>query len=257
MRNELLPFLLSMMILVSAVRTTPVAAQTKNLGVYDRPGFPQQSRSVTYAQHGMVASSDLRATQIALDILRAGGSAVDAAIAANAVLGVVEPMSCGIGGDLFAICWSPGDPMPVGLNASGRAPQLATMEEFRRRDLQDIPTVGPLAWSVPGCVAGWHDLHGRYGKLPWPKLFEGAIQLAEEGFPVAPVIASYWQGGESRLRETPPAAETFLIDGQAPREGDIFRNPRLAATYRRLASGGPQEFYQGAIAREIDEYSRS
>ncbi|MCA9182002.1 MAG: gamma-glutamyltransferase family protein, partial [Planctomycetales bacterium] len=180
-----------------------------------------------------------------------------AAIAANAVLGVVEPMSCGMGGDLFAICWSPGFEKPVGLNASGRAPQLATIDAFRERGLEDIPTLGPLAWSVPGCVAGWHDLHRRYGKLSWAKLFEPAIQLAEEGFPVAPVIAGYWKGGEERLAETVEAASTYLIDGKAPEAGDIFRNPRLAQTLRLLADQGAEAFYQGEIAQEIDRYSRS
>lgn len=227
------------------------------IGTYDRPGYPRQSRSVTYAKHGMAATSDLRSTQAAIEILKAGGSAVDAAIAANAVLGVVEPMSCGIGGDLFSICWSPKDQKLVGLNASGRSPKLATRSEFEKRELDTIPTFGPLTWSVPGCVAGWKDLHDRYGKLPWHALFEPAIQLAEEGFPVAPVIAGYWKNAEQRLTESPEAAATFLTNGQAPTAGDVFRNPRLAATYRILAEQGAQEFYQGGIAQAIDAFSRT
>ena len=201
-------------LLVVAIYAVNVSGQSENVenveavGTYDRAGYPKQSRSVSFAMHGMAATSDLRSTQAAVAILQAGGSAVDAAIAANAVLGVVEPMSCGMGGDLFAICWSPGFEKPVGLNASGRAPQLATLDAFRERGLEDIPTIGPLAWSVPGCVAGWHDLHQRYGRLAWAKLFEPAIQLAEEGFPVAPVIAGYWKGGEERLAETVEAAST-------------------------------------------------
>jgi gamma-glutamyltranspeptidase/glutathione hydrolase len=237
--------------------TPQVVAQTKNVGTFDRTGNPHQSRSVTYAQHGMAATSDLRSTQAAVDILRAGGTAVDAAIAANAVLGVVEPMSCGIGGDLFSIVWSSNDQKLAGLNASGRSPRRATMDEFRQRGLTEIPQFGPLAWSVPGCVMGWHDLHARYGKLPWSKLFEPAIELAENGFPVAPIIAGYWKGGEKRLAETDEAATTFLIDGRAPAEGDLFRNPRLAQTYRLIAEHGASIFYEGSIAQEIDRYSRS
>jgi gamma-glutamyltranspeptidase / glutathione hydrolase len=234
-------------------------AQGPRVGTYDRDGDadPNQSRSVTYAVHGMAATSDLRSTQAAIEILKAGGSAVDAAIAANAVLGVVEPMSCGIGGDLFSICWSAADRKISGLNASGRAPQQATLEEFAERQLDEIPTYGPLSWSVPGCVAGWHDLHAKHGKLPWAALFEPAIALAEEGFPVAPVIAGYWKSAESSLQETPQARDTFLVDGMAPKEGDIFRNPRLAATYRTIAAQGANAFYHGELAVEIDRYSQS
>ncbi|GIW99103.1 MAG: gamma-glutamyltransferase [Pirellulaceae bacterium] len=229
----------------------------RGIGMYDRPGGAKQSRSVTYARHGMAATSDVRATQAAVDILRAGGSAVDAAIAANAVLGVVEPMSCGIGGDLFALCWSPQDGKLRGLNASGRAPRAATISSLRRRGLKQVPMYGPLSWTVPGCVDGWRALHQEYGKLPWSRLFEPAITLAEEGFPVAPVIAEYWRAAEGRLRDDRLAAETYLVDGHAPRAGDIFRNARLAETYRRIASQGAEVFYQGEIARQIDRYSRS
>ncbi len=247
-------------ILLLFVTGTAMAQQPKphkDVGTYDRAGYAKQSRSVTYAVHGMAATSDLRSTQAAIEILKAGGSAVDAAIAANAVLGVVEPMSCGIGGDLFSICWSPEDKKLVGLNASGRAPQLATLEAFKQRELETIPTYGPLAWSVPGCVAGWHDLHSKYGKLPWAELFEPAIKLAEDGFPVAPVIAGYWRGAQDRLAESPEAKATYLVDGQAPAEGDVFRNPRLAKTYRLIATQGAEAFYQGSIAQEIDRYSRA
>ncbi len=228
-----------------------------NIGTYDRTGNAKQSRSVTYAVNGMAATSDLRSTQAAVEILRAGGSAVDAAIAANAVMGVVEPMSCGIGGDLFAICWSPADNKLIGLNASGRAPQLATLAEMKRRELTEIPIYGALSWSVPGCVAGWRDLHAKQGKLPWKDLFEPAIRLAEDGFPVAPVIAGYWKSAEAQLSETSEAASTFLIDGKSPAEGQVFRNPRLARTYRLIAELGAEVFYRGEIAREIDRYSQS
>ncbi len=244
-------------LLVVGSMAAPLASQ-EMIGSYDRSGpFPHQSRSVTYAQHGMAATSDLRSTQAAIDILKAGGSAVDAAIAANAVMGVVEPMSCGIGGDLFSICWSANDKRLTGLNASGAAPKLATLEAMRSRNLTEIPTHGPLAWSVPGCVLGWHDLHQKYGKLPWADLFQPAIVLAEEGFPVAPVIAGYWRSAEKELAKTPEATRTYLIDGKAPREGTLFRNPQLARTYRTIAQQGAQAFYQSEIAREIDRYSRA
>lgn len=227
------------------------------IGTYDRAGAKKQSRSVTYAVHGMAATSDLRSTQAAVEILKAGGSAVDAAIAANAVMGVVEPMSCGIGGDLFSICWSASEKKLVGLNASGRAPAMATMDEFKKRGLTQIPIDGALAWSVPGCVMGWSDMHAKYGKLPWKDLFQPAIKLAEEGFPVAPVIAGYWRGAQASLLKSPEATKTFLVDGKAPRMGHIFRNPRLAKTYRLIAEHGADVFYQGSIADEIDRYSRS
>ena len=231
--------------------------QGQEIGSYDRAGHAKQSRSVTYAVNGMAATSDLRSTQAAVDILRAGGSAIDAAIAANAVMGVVEPMSCGIGGDLFAIVWSANDKKLSGLNASGRSPALATLAEFEKRGLKEIPLYGPLTWSVPGCVAGWKDLHARGGRLPWAKLFEPAIQLAEEGFPVAPVIAGYWRASQKRLAETPEARKTFLVNGKAPREGEVFRNPQIAATYRLIAQQGADAFYTGSIAKEIDAYSCS
>ncbi|MEM8733511.1 MAG: gamma-glutamyltransferase [Planctomycetota bacterium] len=227
------------------------------IGTYDRPGQPKQSRSVTYAQNGMAATSDLRATQAAVEILKAGGSAVDAAIAANAVLGVVEPMSCGIGGDLFSICWSAKDGTLTGLNASGRSPASISVEEFKKRDHDVIPTFGPMAWSVPGCVAGWFDLHEKYGKLPMSQVLAPAIKIAEEGFPVAPVIAGYWKAAEKRLAKTTDATATFLVDGKAPKAGDLFRNPNLARTYRLIGEQGRDAFYRGAIAQEIDRYSRS
>ncbi len=249
-------------IAMAAMATSTTTAQERRspvtpIGSFDRsPGYAHQMRSVTYAQHGMAATSDLRATQAAVDILREGGSAVDAAIAANCVLGVVEPMSCGIGGDLFSIVWDAKTQKLAGLNASGRSPALATLEEFEKRKLKEIPETGPLSWSVPGCVSGWHDLHERYGRLPWKRLFEPAIDLAENGFPVASVIAGYWKGSEKKLLETKEARETFLLEGtHAPVEGELMRNPRLAATLRKIAEQGASEFYLGSIADQIDRYS--
>jgi gamma-glutamyltranspeptidase/glutathione hydrolase len=221
----------------------------------------RQTRSVTYARKGMACTSDPRASQAAVEILRAGGSAVDAAIAANAVLGVVEPMSCGIGGDLFSICWDAKSKQLDGLNASGRSPKGLTLAELTSRNLDQIPLTGELSWSVPGCVLGWSDLHTKHGRLPWKDLFTSAIHLAEEGFPVAPVIAGYWQGGEKGLRVYDDSVATYLIASEegnfrAPRAGEVFRNPRLAATYRAIAEQGPTVFYRGFIAEKISRFSQ-
>ena len=249
--------ILSTVVFSSSSLPLSLRAQTE-IGTFDRSGqYAHQTRSVAYARHAMAATSDPHSTAAAVDILRAGGSAADAAIAANAVMGVVEPMSCGVGGDLFAIYWSATDKQLSGLNASGAAPQLATLDAYRSRNLAEIPTHGPLAWSVPGCVMGWHDLHQTHGKLAWADLFQPAITLAEEGFPVAPIIAGYWRGSEQELAKTAEATQTFLVAGEAPREGTLFRNPRLARTYRILAEQGAEAFYQGELAREIDRYSRA
>lgn len=242
-------------VLCSFLLNAGVMAQP--IGTYDRAGEAKQSRSVSFARHGMASTSDWHATQAAIEIMQAGGSAVDAAIAANAVLGVVEPMSCGIGGDLFAICWSQADRQMAGLNASGRAPALATLAEMKNRKLEVLPDYGALTWSVPGCVSGWHDLHTKYGKLPWAELFKPAIRIATDGFPVSPIIAGYWRSGAARLRETPSAAKTYLIDGRSPEAGEIFRNPRLAKTLTVIANEGASAFYHGSIADELDRASRA
>ncbi|NNF39957.1 MAG: gamma-glutamyltransferase, partial [Woeseiaceae bacterium] len=183
----------------------------------------------------MAATSQPLATQIALDILQAGGSAVDAAIAANAALGLMEPTGCGIGGDLFAIVWDAEKKELVGLNGSGRAPQLMTLDYFRDRGLDSIPPYGPLPVSVPGAVDGWFELHGRYGRLPMKDVLAPAIRYAEDGFPVSEVIAYYLQRSAARLGEFPGFAETYMPDGRMPEKGEMFRNPRLANTYRMIA----------------------
>ncbi|MBW3542851.1 MAG: gamma-glutamyltransferase [Planctomycetes bacterium] len=226
-------------------------------GEYDRPaGAIHQSRSAVIAQHGMVATSHPLAAQVGLDVLKAGGTAADAAIAANAMLGVVEPMSCGIGGDLFVIYWDAKSKKLYGLNASGRSPEELTCEVFREKKLAQIPTEGPLSWSVPGCVDGWAELHERFGRNDWQTLLEPAIDYAENGFPVSEIIARSWAGAEKTLRKHPDSAATYLVDGRrAPREGEIFKNPRLAASYRLIAKGGRDEFYRGSIAEEIVRFS--
>ena len=222
---------------------------------YDRvAGQQHASRSEIIAPHGMAATSQPLATQIALDILQAGGSAVDAAIAANAALGLMEPTGCGIGGDLFAIVWDAEKKELTGLNASGRAPALMTLDYFRERGLDSIPPFGPLPISVPGAVDGWFELHGRYGRLPMKDVLAPAIDYAENGFPVSEVIAHYLQSNARRIGEFPGFAETFMPDGSMPQKGDMFRNPRLADTYRKIAAGGRDAFYEGDIARRIDAY---
>ncbi|GIW87790.1 MAG: gamma-glutamyltranspeptidase [Isosphaeraceae bacterium] len=224
---------------------------------HDRPAGPlHKSRSAVLARQGMAATSQPLATEAALAVLRAGGSAVDAAIAANAVLGVVEPMSCGLGGDLFAIVWDAQTRRLYGLNASGAAPARATIAEFRRRGLDRIPTYGPLSWSVPGCVDGWSMLHERFGRLPWSKLFDEAIRHAEDGFPVSELIAAEWQAAAPALAEVPATAACFLPHGVAPATGDVFRNPDLAQSLRRIAQNGRDAFYSGPIAQAIADYAR-
>ena len=214
------------------------------------------TRSEVIAQHGMVATSQPLATQVALDILRRGGSAVDAAIAANATLGLMEPTGCGMGGDLFAIVWDAKTEQLYGLNASGRSPKSLTLEEFQRQKLDSIPATGPLPVTVPGCVDGWFELHKKFGRLPMSQVLEPAAQYAEKGFPLSEVIAFYWDRGGQKLKEEPGFAEVFLPQGRAPRKGEIFRNPALAKTLRVLGQKGRDEFYQGAIARTIDAFMK-
>lgn len=222
---------------------------------YDRvAGRAHASRSEVIAPHAMAATSQPLATQVALDILKAGGSAVDAAIAANAMLGLVEPVSNGIGGDLFAIVWDANKKELVGLNASGRSPQSLTLEYFKEKGLTKIPPLGPLPVSVPGAVDGWAELHKRYGRLPLTAVLQPTINYAREGFPVSELIAHYWARNAPYLAEFPGFNETYLIDGHPPAKGEMFRNPRLADTLEKIAKEGRDAFYKGDIARKIDAY---
>jgi gamma-glutamyltranspeptidase/glutathione hydrolase len=222
---------------------------------FDRPvGQPHASRSEVIAVHGMAATSQPLATQIALDVLKAGGSAVDAAIAANAALGLMEPTGCGIGGDLFAIVWDADKGELTGLNASGRSPQSLTLQHFRDLGIDSIPYLGPLTVSVPGAVDGWYELHERYGRLPMAELLQPAITYAEEGFPVTEFIADLWQDNVLSRKEFDGVKEVYMPGGSAPRTGDVFKNPNLANTYRLIASGGRDAFYEGEIADRIDAY---
>ncbi|MEL6366836.1 MAG: gamma-glutamyltransferase [Pseudomonadota bacterium] len=226
---------------------------------YDRlNSMAHASRSEVIAPHGMAATSQPLATQIALDVLKAGGSAVDAAIAANAALGLMEPTGCGIGGDLFAIVWDAETESLSGLNASGRAPRSLTLEQLKSDldalDVDSIPPRGPLPVSVPGAVDGWFELHQRYGKLPMSEVLAPAIRYAREGFPVSELIAFYWERNARVLSQYPGFSETFMPDGKTPAKGQMFRNPRLASTYSAIAEGGRDAFYSGPIAQTIADY---
>lgn len=228
------------------------------LAEYDRPAKePHQSRSVVIAKHGIVATSHPLAAQVGLDILKAGGNAADAAIATNAMMGVVEPMSCGIGGDLFAIYWDNKEKKLYGLNASGRSPLNLTMAILREKaeGNNQIPSVGPLSWSVPGCVDGWDQLRTRFGSKPLATLLEPAIQTAEEGFPVSEIIGNGWQGSFVSLSQWPDSKRVYLKNGRPPRVGEIMTLPELAATYRLLAAEGRDAFYKGKIAEQIVAFS--
>lgn len=215
-----------------------------------------QSRSEVVAQHGMAATSQPLATQIALDILKQGGTAVDAAIAANAALGLMEPVSNGIGGDLFAIVWDGETQKLYGLNASGHSPKSLTLEYFKEQGLDKIPARGPLPVSVPGCVDGWFELHDRFGKLSMKKILEPTIRYAREGFPVSELIAGYWRGGVRSLSKYEGFSEIFAPNGEAPEKGEIFKNPFLADTLEKIAKKGRDYFYKGEAAKKIDAYMK-
>lgn len=220
----------------------------------DRPPGLEASRSEVIAGSAMAATSQPLATQIALQILRDGGSAVDAAIAANAALGLMEPTGCGVGGDLFAMVWDAEREVLLGLNASGRSPAALGPGHFRDQGLDAIPITGPLSVSVPGAVDGWFELHARFGKLPMSTLLAPAVRYAREGFPVSEVIAHQWRHNARALQDFAGFADTFMPTGRTPLKGQRFRNPRLAATYETLASDGREAFYHGSIAEAIASY---
>jgi gamma-glutamyltranspeptidase/glutathione hydrolase len=217
-------------------------------------GQPFATRSEVIAPHAMAATSHPLATQIALDVMRAGGNAIDAAIAANAALGLMEPTGNGIGGDLFAIVWDADTERLYGLNGSGRAPQSLTREWFVENGYEKVPAYGPLPVSVPGTVDGWFELHGRFGALPMTEVLAPAIRYAREGFPVTELIAYYWGLSVPRLSKWPGFAEQFTIDGRAPGKGEIWKNENLARTLEILARDGRDAFYEGDIARTIADY---
>ncbi len=217
-------------------------------------GKPFATRSEVIATHGMVATSQPLATQAALDVLQSGGNAIDAAICANAVLGLMEPTSNGIGGDLFVIVWDAKTRKLYGYNGSGRSPKGLTLEYFQREGIEKVPAYGPLPVSVPGAVDGWFALHERFGAKPMAEVLAPAIRYAEEGFPVSELIAHYWALSVPRLSRYPGFVEQFTVDGRAPKKGEIWKNPTLASTLRKLATGGRSAFYEGEVARTMADY---
>lgn len=203
----------------------------------------------------MACTSQPLATQVALDILKQGGNAIDAAIAANATLGLMEPTGCGVGGDLFALIWDAKTQRLYGLNSSGPSPKSLTLSYFKEKGMDKIPAYGALPVSVPGCVEGWVEMNNRFGSMPLDKLLAPAIQYAEEGFPVSELIAYYLGRSVPFLGQRyPNVLETWAPDGKVPVKGDIFKNPKLATTYRKIAADGRDVFYKGDIARTITKF---
>jgi gamma-glutamyltranspeptidase/glutathione hydrolase len=219
-------------------------------------GHDFATRSEVIARNGMAATSQPLATQVALDILKKGGTAIDAAIAADAVLGVVEPTGAGVGGDIFAIIWSAEKSKLYGLNGSGRSPRSLKLEYFKQNGFQFVPSYGPLPVSVPGCVDGWFEMHDMFGHLPMRDILQPAITYAREGFPVTEVIAYALKQETELLKEYPNIKEVYMPMGKAPSKGEIFKNPLLANTLEKIVRGGRSEFYRGSIARDIAAFMK-
>ncbi len=220
-------------------------------------GYNFATRSEVIAQNGMVATSHPLATQIGLDILKNGGNAIDAAIAVNAALGLMEPTGGGIGGDLFAIIWSAKDKKLYGLNASGRSPEKLNLKYFKDRSMTGIPSYGPLPVTVPGCVDGWFEMHDKFGSMEMEQILEPAIKYAREGFPVTELIGYYLTLSSGRFKDYPNFAETYMVNGESLKKGDVFKNPSLGDTYEKIAAGGREAFYKGEIAQTIASFIQS
>jgi gamma-glutamyltranspeptidase/glutathione hydrolase len=222
---------------------------------YDRIiGKDFATRSEVIATNGMAATSHPLATQTAIDVLKDGGNAIDAAIAANAVLGLVEPTGCGIGGDLFAIVWIEEDKKLYGLNSSGPAAQDMTIKKLKAMGIDKIPPFGPLPVTVPGAVAGWTALHKRFGKKSFDELFTNAIYYADNGFPITEVVGYYLQLSSERYKDYPNFKDVWMPNGDALKKGDIFINKGLANTYKEIAKSYGESFYKGDIARIISKF---
>ena len=229
-----------------------------SLSAQDRVnGATFQTRSPVLAEHGMVCTSHPLASQIGLDILKQGGNAIDAAIAANAALGLMEPTGCGVGGDLFAIVWDAKTQKLYGLNGSGRSPKSMTLDTLKAMGLEKIPAYGPLPVSVPGAVDGWTSLHDKFGSMPLKKILAPAIGYAEEGFPVTELIGYYLSSIDRFSRMGYPNIKETYYDpngGERPKNGDRYRNPALADTYRAIAKKGREGFYEGEVAQTITTF---
>jgi gamma-glutamyltranspeptidase/glutathione hydrolase len=224
---------------------TPLLAQDRSYG-----------RSMVINDGGIIATSHTLASQAGAQILARGGSAVDAAIAANAVLGVTEPMMNGVGGDLFLLYWDAKTGKLYGLNASGWAPRGLSIEYLKQKGTLQMPQAGIDSVTVPGAVDGWAKAHTRFGKLPWKDLFTPAIYYAEHGYPVPELIHDFWEGDEQALKQTPEAERIYLPGGKVPEVGEMFSNPDLGKTLRLIAEGGRDVFYHGEIAQSIVSTSR-
>jgi gamma-glutamyltranspeptidase / glutathione hydrolase len=245
-----------LLVLAGAISVTSLLAQIDRI-----TGKPFATRSEVLARHGMLCTSVPTATQVGLDILKRGGSAVDAAIAANATLGLMEPVSNGIGGDLFAIVYSAKENKLYGINGSGRSPLGLSYEQMKveldKLHRKTIPPRGMLPISVPGTVDAWSELHKKFGKLKLSDDLAPAAKYAEEGFPVSELIAFYWHFGPELYKDLPGAfLETYTLDGKGrtPAKGDIFKNPALAKTLRLIGEKGRDAFYKGEIADKIDKF---
>ena len=212
------------------------------------------TRSEVIAQNGMVATSHPLASQIGIDILKEGGNAIDAAIAANAALGLMEPTGNGIGGDLFAIIWIEKEKKLYGLNASGRSPENLTLEYFKENNFKSIPAYGPLPVSVPGCVDGWFELHNKFGKIKMRDILNPTIKYAEDGFPVTELVSYYMDVASDNFKNYPNFKETFFIDDSTPLKGQVFKNSDLANTLRTIVKSGKKGFYEGEIAHRIANF---
>src|SRR5580658_7676676 len=223
----------------------PLCGQGRNYG-----------RSMVISQQGIAATSQTLASSAAAQILAHGGSAVDAAIAANTVLAVVEPMKTGLGGDLFVMYWESGTGKLVGLNASGPAPKALSPEFLAKQGIKSMPVSGIHSFTVPGAVEGWAKIHQRYGKLPWKDLFQSAIAYAEQGFPVTEAIQESWAAEAARLKDHPESVRVFLPGGKVPKVGDLFKNPDIGHALRLIADQGPSAFYKGEIAAAMLKTSR-
>ena len=226
-----------------------------NLFSQDRiTGEMFSTRSEVISQNGMVATSHPLASQIGVDILQNGGNAIDAAIAANAALGLMEPTGNGIGGDLFAIVWIENEKKLYGLNASGRSPEGLSLEYFKENDFKSIPAYGPLPVSVPGCVDGWFELHEKFGKIKMRDILSPTIKYAEDGFPVSELVSYYMKNASNNFKKYPNFKETYYINDSTPKKGQIFKNPDLAKTLRVIAKKGKEGFYEGEVANSIANF---
>jgi gamma-glutamyltranspeptidase/glutathione hydrolase len=217
-------------------------------------GEPFSTRSEVIASNGMVATSHPLATQVGIDILKKGGNAIDAAIAANAAIGLMEPTGNGIGGDLFAIIWIEKEKKLYGLNASGRSPSSLDLDFFKTNNYSSIPAYGPLPVSVPGCVDGWFELNERFGSMKMSSILKPAIEYAENGFPVTELVSYYMELASNNFHNYPNFKETYFINGASPKKGELFKNLDLANTLKIISNEGRKGFYEGEIANIISTF---